>query len=204
MKLPHDQIQPESDRPCRARLIALKNFQCLPVQEKTDLYSCSGTRHTLQPLSQTAFPSGLLTLNNKTIQLMEDSFRVTLATAVSGARPGYKEVNTERGERTSILTVPQLRSHAPTLRTSRRVTSTARPTVRPGPAPRRATARRAPQGVRRLRGGSHTHWWKERPRSRLSTVSRVLQPTAEQLRVIFLLRGAPPSGFPRQHESRPL
>lgn len=83
---------------------------------------------------------------------MEDSFRVTLATAVSGARPGYKEVNTERRERTSILTVPQLRSHAPTLRTSRHVASHPLHDPQCGPAPPHAALR--PAGPRRELEGS--------------------------------------------------
>lgn len=37
---------------------------------------------------------------------------------------------------------------------------------------------------RRLRPAARTHWWKEMPRSRLRPLSRALQPSAEQLRVM--------------------
>lgn len=51
-----------------------------------------------------------------------------------------------------------------------------------------------------MRGG-RTHWWKEMPRSRLRPVSRAVQPSAEQLRVMAAAAApaaarAPPSARP--------
>lgn len=78
-------------------------------------------------------------------------------------------------------------SRAPPLSLQRRTRRTPRRRrdAQAGPAPPRPASSLVVRKLSQL-GSALTYWWKEGPRFRFSTVSRVLQPTAEQLRVILL------------------
>lgn len=65
-----------------------------------------------------------------------------------------------------------------------------------------------PGGVRGAAAGEgRTHWWKEMPRSRLRPLSRAVQPSAEQLRVMAAAQAAPRAAAaprPGTERARPL